>query len=118
MIRRPPRSTLFPYTTLFRSLAELGLRAERQGEQRHRCLCQLHGEIFPAGLFAGLDPHLGVGVGIDLAEERQLDLAREETVFQSPEGAAPGLLDVRLREVADEVSGDADIEQERSEERR
>src|SRR6266540_4257483 len=25
MIRRPPRSTLFPYTTLFRSLFELGL---------------------------------------------------------------------------------------------
>src|SRR3712207_6906393 len=24
MIRRPPRSTLFPYTTLFRSWAELG----------------------------------------------------------------------------------------------
>src|SRR5690349_24256518 len=24
MIRRPPRSTLFPYTTLFRSLADLG----------------------------------------------------------------------------------------------
>src|SRR2546423_4596771 len=28
MIRRPPRSTLFPYTTLFRS-RPLGLRAER-----------------------------------------------------------------------------------------
>src|SRR5256885_3197670 len=26
MIRRPPRSTLFPYTTLFRSLAEAGSR--------------------------------------------------------------------------------------------
>src|SRR3712207_8792892 len=25
MIRRPPRSTLFPYTTLFRSLERLGL---------------------------------------------------------------------------------------------
>src|SRR2546426_4288587 len=25
MIRRPPRSTLFPYTTLFRSVAGLGL---------------------------------------------------------------------------------------------
>src|SRR3712207_8956635 len=25
MIRRPPRSTLFPYTTLFRSFAEAGL---------------------------------------------------------------------------------------------
>src|SRR5258705_1764461 len=24
MIRRPPRSTLFPYTTLFRSLAQIG----------------------------------------------------------------------------------------------
>src|SRR5260221_5130783 len=34
MIRRPPRSTLFPYTTLFRSLA----RAQQQhvaGRQRH-----------------------------------------------------------------------------------
>src|SRR3989441_6432321 len=26
MIRRPPRSTLFPYTTLFRSLARVGRR--------------------------------------------------------------------------------------------
>src|SRR2546428_6099366 len=31
MIRRPPRSTLFPYTTLFRSrLAETGRRPSRQ----------------------------------------------------------------------------------------
>src|SRR2546426_4857406 len=43
MIRRPPRSTLFPYTTLFRSLAaayvagpELGdaLRVRREAEHR------------------------------------------------------------------------------------
>src|SRR3712207_7815349 len=27
MIRRPPRSTLFPYTTLFRSLAVMGVEA-------------------------------------------------------------------------------------------
>src|ERR1039457_1778581 len=27
MIRRPPRSTLFPYTTLFRSIGQLGERA-------------------------------------------------------------------------------------------
>src|SRR2546422_3318208 len=26
MIRRPPRSTLFPYTTLFRSVIDVGLR--------------------------------------------------------------------------------------------
>src|SRR5687768_17764997 len=29
MIRRPPRSTLFPYTTLFRSLLPLGVAALR-----------------------------------------------------------------------------------------
>src|SRR2546427_7596648 len=29
MIRRPPRSTLFPYTTLFRSAAALGIDAIR-----------------------------------------------------------------------------------------
>src|SRR2546429_5441947 len=34
MIRRPPRSTLFPYTTLFRS--DFGLRKIRSGEQRPR----------------------------------------------------------------------------------
>src|SRR3712207_7705766 len=28
MIRRPPRSTLFPYTTLFRSLEQLGATLE------------------------------------------------------------------------------------------
>src|SRR5260370_14768247 len=39
MIRRPPRSTLFPYTTLFRSLHQYRLRtgddADRPG-RRHR----------------------------------------------------------------------------------
>src|SRR5260370_10229136 len=31
MIRRPPRSTLFPYTTLFRSLGLLGILISRRG---------------------------------------------------------------------------------------
>src|SRR5260221_1453706 len=31
MIRRPPRSTLFPYTTLFRSLFVLHIRSARWG---------------------------------------------------------------------------------------
>ena len=34
MIRRPPRSTLFPYTTLFRSIAEAeAIRAKGEAEQ-------------------------------------------------------------------------------------
>src|SRR2546427_2327157 len=42
MIRRPPRSTLFPYTTLFRSPAEPALRGrkvpvrDRGADQRRR----------------------------------------------------------------------------------
>src|SRR3712207_8588894 len=34
MIRRPPRSTLFPYTTLFRSLLPAGLPAYRTRAER------------------------------------------------------------------------------------
>src|SRR2546426_5002611 len=34
MIRRPPRSTLFPYTTLFRSLFEGGCDGFERGEVR------------------------------------------------------------------------------------
>src|SRR5256885_17242270 len=38
MIRRPPRSTLFPYTTLFRSLCRV---AGRRGHaRRRRCLAR------------------------------------------------------------------------------
>src|SRR3989442_11368564 len=41
MIRRPPRSTLFPYTTLFRS--DVGAEAEedRQAAQGHRGLSEI-----------------------------------------------------------------------------
>src|SRR2546430_13129211 len=34
MIRRPPRSTLFPYTTLFRSSSNEGLEGERMTIRR------------------------------------------------------------------------------------
>src|SRR2546421_7086890 len=38
MIRRPPRSTLFPYTTLFRSIARLDeLRSLMYAEHRRAC---------------------------------------------------------------------------------
>src|SRR2546425_8505104 len=36
MIRRPPRSTLFPYTTLFRSLRAPGPRRPLLGDRRHQ----------------------------------------------------------------------------------
>src|SRR4051794_13830245 len=40
MIRRPPRSTLFPYTTLFRSRPRHPGAVLRQGQERtDRCVC-------------------------------------------------------------------------------
>src|SRR2546425_4030683 len=38
MIRRPPRSTLFPYTTLFRSCDQRILGAQPRGADRERAL--------------------------------------------------------------------------------
>src|SRR2546422_8152765 len=60
MIRRPPRSTLFPYTTLFRSLHNL--REEEKIFACYRAICDL---LRPGGwfldydlFFKGLDPHI------------------------------------------------------------
>src|SRR3712207_6490880 len=45
MIRRPPRSTLFPYTTLFRSFARLGAAPGQRGglDRRARLAAAAHG---------------------------------------------------------------------------
>src|SRR3712207_7909579 len=44
MIRRPPRSTLFPYTTLFRSLAPLE-RLRRVGRRAARAALERPGPV-------------------------------------------------------------------------
>src|SRR2546427_3270270 len=48
MIRRPPRSTLFPYTTLFRSASGPRARA-----RRNLCRCRGHGGQFSEAYAAG-----------------------------------------------------------------
>src|SRR5258708_37452314 len=57
MIRRPPRSTLFPYTTLFRSrfpgsipggtAVELGKSHAFEGQANHTNLCSRHLQMHP-----------------------------------------------------------------------
>src|SRR2546430_5985113 len=47
MIRRPPRSTLFPYTTLFRSVGDVGA-ARRLGHAQRDDLFPLDGRRQPA----------------------------------------------------------------------
>src|SRR2546428_9129606 len=79
MIRRPPRSTLFPYTTLFRSGGECVAGSRRVDGDRPRP------DLFGASLvvharatFAERDQHLGNAERIDRADDlrfllRQLD---------------------------------------------
>src|SRR2546428_3570269 len=57
MIRRPPRSTLFPYTTLFRSAERVGdpFRVSRpggpQGPEPLRPILRLRGDLFRPAAF-------------------------------------------------------------------
>src|SRR2546422_10852812 len=64
MIRRPPRSTLFPYTTLFRSRSPLKLQSTFPGAVGHR----LHA---PVVLIAGAVEH-------DLGDTALLCLGRDQ----------------------------------------
>src|SRR5258708_11283515 len=48
MIRRPPRSTLFPYTTLFRSLRLVGSDAGFLGFFHDAAVEEVHGHARPA----------------------------------------------------------------------
>src|SRR2546421_10927835 len=57
MIRRPPRSTLFPYTTLFRSPVEP--RAEQEGVRVERLGDEIDRDDLPGG--GGELPLLRVG---------------------------------------------------------
>src|SRR5258706_9281704 len=52
MIRRPPRSTLFPYTTLFRSARQTGTgpRADGEGDSRRKSLQAAGTREAPAGV--------------------------------------------------------------------
>src|SRR3712207_7139077 len=82
MIRRPPRSTLFPYTTLFRSLLHL-LQDHRGDLGRREILCVVrhvhHDTAFAVGLH--LVRHLPLLVGDlgGLPTHEALDRSEEHT---------------------------------------
>src|SRR5258708_22733104 len=77
MIRRPPRSTLFPYTTLFRSLIELRLTV--QGGRDDSVL----GSTLLAGSFDGERPRVEKR---DVPDEEHRNRSEEHTSeLQSPD---------------------------------
>src|SRR3712207_7774395 len=73
MIRRPPRSTLFPYTTLFRSA-----EGARQRERQRRAHSQANGDAEE-----GDEQHLGEINSDHLAAGRAETLDRKSTRLNS-----------------------------------
>src|SRR5258708_25282197 len=75
MIRRPPRSTLFPYTTLFRSPRRMRSGSERSGESS-RVLRPVQ----------GADPaQRGVAQGRRLEQAAELRSEEHTSELQSPD---------------------------------
>src|SRR3712207_7146442 len=81
MIRRPPRSTLFPYTTLFRSAARV--RAERAAGDQADAVGRVRVEarLERGGLLLGLGSR--VVVGVDGGVEHQCPQDRKSTRLNS-----------------------------------
>src|SRR5690606_39382725 len=88
LLRRPPTSTLFPYTTLFRSLFLIVRGVGVQGEVNHRVVIELGDHLdFLVTRFNGtLDDHgseRGVRLGDQLArrsEEHTSELQSRENL--------------------------------------
>src|SRR3712207_8112095 len=80
MIRRPPRSNLFPYTTLFRSPDRVDERLRHEPARRLR---ERHGRPVPAALADGVDRELRGAA----ADQRDLALhaGRVDRVLRSEE---------------------------------
>src|SRR5256886_15276445 len=92
MIRRPPRSTLFPYTTLFRSILILTARDNWQDKVE--------------GLQAGADDYVAKPFHFEEVLARLQALLRRAGGWASPQlNCGPGVLDTRAQTVA--VSGAA-----------
>src|SRR3712207_6886412 len=78
MIRRPPRSTLFPYTTLFRSLEEARRLGDVVGVRRDPCAADV--DVGAGGRLVGEeDADAQVGVGRPLAGDVVVVRSEEHT---------------------------------------
>src|SRR3712207_8724105 len=93
MIRRPPRSTLSPYTTLCRSAAEVGEEDQRGGRGRQ-------GE--DAGVVDGLGVALARQGEGEPADDQRGDADRDV----DPEAPLPAEARVVGEEATDERAGD------------
>src|SRR5438132_6452787 len=77
MIRRPPRSTLFPYTTLFRSHTSDGAVVGQVGTAQHRPRLPIHGD----DVLVRVEPFLSHEVGGRRRVERHRGVADVHRIF-------------------------------------
>src|SRR5438876_922981 len=125
MTRRPPRSTLFPYTTLFRS--RIGARAQRgdeladPGHDLDRApVAQDRLELAEIRLEARADPRLDLlardpGGGQNVPDDAPIGLAAEVVRVErpgGPEGPLEGALEGRPSRAARGQQRAVDVEQE------
>src|SRR5256885_14827016 len=114
MIRRPPRSTLFPYTTLFRSvgrgrarhiaLGHVAVALGRQAPGRERLLLAL--ELRDAALEHHAEPEVAVAIEAHgQGPRRKAGLQLGHAVLRHPAGPGIQLAQRLFAEVA--VPGDA-----------
>src|SRR2546430_11097809 len=77
MIRRPPRSTLFPYTTLFRSqlriLCALRSRAHCPPNAQHPLVARLAERLVGGGVLLSVGDDLRDAVAVAEVDEGELD---------------------------------------------
>ena len=94
--------------------APLGPEAEGQARQLEVGLGQpeLEGPRALLELLGRLEDHSGTGVRVDLAKQRDLDLARDHPVLAAGEGADLVTLHAARRQVDDEVARDPHVEEE------
>src|SRR3712207_9139408 len=71
MIRRPPRSTLFPYTTLFRSHAPLGRGARGGAGEAHALAPELRAAVLGSSRAGHTSARPHSGGGPDLRGRRR-----------------------------------------------
>src|SRR5256886_9089134 len=111
MIRRPPRSTLFPYTTLFRSLYQ-ATQFVKAGDFSHRISMKQQDQLAELGeSFNTMTASIGELVEVENKRQRlenEISIAREvqNQLFPSTLPSVPGVEIEAICKAARSVSGD------------
>src|SRR5256885_3571538 len=86
MIRRPPRSTLFPYTTLFRSRSERGVGGHRRQHAQGLREGRLQGRLYAHGDRKSTrlnSSHLVISYAVFCLKKKKMTIGARESARRS-----------------------------------